>query len=92
MTDKKDQVGRLIWDVLTQAYHQGGRTKVIVPTADVMFILCGVMANVISQIQDSRERAEYIQKIPMQVDMLVSSIRGRPSIDIASRPSLILPH
>jgi hypothetical protein len=92
MTDKKDQVGRLIWDVLVQAYQQGGRTKVEVPTADVLFILSGVMANVLSQVSDAMERDEMIRKIPMQVDMLVNSIRGRPNIHIASRPNLVLPH
>ncbi len=90
--DKKDQVGRLIWDVITQAYQQGGRTKVEVPAPEVMFILSGVMANILSQIPNARERDEMIGKIPQQVDMLVNSIRGRPNIHIASRPSLVLPH
>lgn len=86
MDNQVNDLGKKIWDLLLAEYRQVGRVNVEVPTPEVMFILCGVMANVLSAVRSTQEREQIIGKIPMQVDILVKKISGGPG----SR--LILPH
>lgn len=88
---KRSDIAKAIWDVLVAAYHQGGRTKVDMPTSDVMHILASVMANVLSQVHPN-ERERLIRAVIPQIDLMVNSIESKPSIHIPSKSPLILPN
>lgn len=89
---KKSDLAKALWDVIVAAYHQGGRTKVDVPTADVLHILASLMANVLSQVSSPTEREKMLREIQPQIFAMMSAVRQRPNIHIPSKSPLILPH
>lgn len=88
----KGAIAKGIWDVLTAAYHQQGRTKVEVPTMDVVEILAAVAGNVVSQVNDAGEREKIVRALADLTDKYAKAVRQRPSIHIPSRSPLILPN
>lgn len=87
----KGDVATALWTTLVHCYNQGGRTKVEIPTEEVVTVLCALLANVISQVPTS-ERAAYLTRIAPLVSRMLASAEDRPHLHIASRGmGLILP-
>ena len=81
-----------LWEVIVNAYNQGGRTRVTIPPKDVAEVLLSLAANVISQVPDASDREEMLRNIMPQMVTIVEMVRSRPDIHLPSRPKLILPN
>jgi len=88
----KADLAKHIWDVIVAAYHQEGRTKVEVPTEDVLHVLASIFANVLSQVPDASSREYYLRMFTPQIDAMVRKIRERPNFYIPSKIPLVLPN
>ena len=88
----KDLLEKLWLEILT-VYGQTGRTRVQIPTHDVLAVLFSLAANIIAQIPEPQERRKVMMEIGPQLESIVNKVRARPDFHLAWRgpASLVLP-
>ena len=87
--DKK-ALGEDIWESIVKACNQGGRTRVTLPYDDVLTVLRSVEANVVSQIEDPRERRRVMQEWGPRMENMVNRVRARPNLHVPSRNAVVM--
>lgn len=79
-----------LWEVIANAYAQGGRTRVDLPADEVVGVLLAVMGGVVAGMPDARARSRILSDMAPRVAHAVERIRARPNLHIASRNAALV--